>query len=134
MQPRFGGPGEWRRGRSCACLPLLCQGQMHVIPAVANACFPTAWIRARLSFAPEPGIFLLRSAGLGATVFVFEGERNGAEKACALFAEIAVGQLLQGGVVEAVVVDEGMEAIGAAVPQVPEEGAVVEELGVLLEA
>ena len=36
--------------------------------------------------------------------------------------------------VEAVVVDEGVEAIGAAIPEVPEEGAVVEELGVLLEA
>ena len=185
---------------------------MHVVPAVTDACLTTAWIRARLSFAPEPGIFLLWSAGLGASVFVFESERNGAEDARALFAdiagkeegadvladavvevgvpalglvferfpadkdverglafedggefglegsgraealggtgfiglgvvrllldpvaEIAVGQLLQGRVVEPVVVDQGMEAIGAAVPEVPDEGAVVEELGVLLE-
>ena len=31
------------------------------------------------------------------------------------------------------VVDQGVEAIGAAVPEVPDKGAVVEELGVLLE-
>ena len=48
-------------------------------------------------------------------------------------AQVAVGQLLQGGVVESVVVDQGVEAIGAAVPEVPDKGAVVEELGVLLE-
>src|SRR6266446_8191095 len=89
MRPRFGGAGGWMRGRSCACLPLACQGQMHVIPAVADACLTTAWIRTRFSFAPEPGIFLLRSAGLGASIFVFERERNSAEEARALFADIA---------------------------------------------
>src|SRR5438093_2557030 len=89
MRPRCGGTGGWERGRSCAGLPLACQGQMHVIPAVADVCLPTAWIRARLSFAPEPGIFLLRSAGLGAAIFVFERERNGAEEARTLFADIA---------------------------------------------
>ena len=48
-------------------------------------------------------------------------------------AEVAVGELLQGGVVEAVVVDQGVEAIGAAIPEVPDKRAVVEELGMLLE-
>src|SRR5712691_9823637 len=89
MRPRCGGTGGWRRGRSYVCLPLPCQGQMHVIPAVAYACFPTAWIRARLSFAPEPGIFLLQSAGLATSIFVFERKRNGTEEARALFADIA---------------------------------------------
>ena len=62
---------------------------MHIIPAVADACLTTAWIRARLSFAPEPGIFLLRSAGLGAEIFVFERKRHAAEEARPLFADIA---------------------------------------------
>ncbi len=48
-------------------------------------------------------------------------------------AQVAIGQLLQGGVVELMVVDEGVEAIGAAVPEVPDKGTVVEEFGVLLE-
>ena len=46
-------------------------------------------------------------------------------------AEVAVGQLLQGGVVERVDVDQGVEAVGATVPEVPDERAVVEEFGVL---
>ena len=186
---------------------------MHVIPASAYVCLTTAWICTRLRFAPEPGIVLLRSAGLGAAIFVFERERHAAEEARAFFAdiaskqkradvladavvevrvpalgllferfpahkdvewglafedgsefglkgasgteaggssgfvgpgvvgllldpvaEIAVGQLLQGGVVEAVIVDQGVKAIAATIPQVPEEGAVMKELGVLLEA
>lgn len=48
-------------------------------------------------------------------------------------AEVAVGELLQSRVVEAVVVDQGVEAIGTAVPQVPDKRAVMEEFGVLLE-
>jgi hypothetical protein len=36
-------------------------------------------------------------------------------------AEVAVGQLLQGGVVEPAVVDQGVEAIGAAIPDVPDK-------------
>ena len=39
---------------------------------------------------------------------------------------------MQGGVVELVVVDKRVEAIGAAVPEVPNKRAVVEELGMLL--
>ena len=65
---------------------------MHVIPAGADVCLTTAWIRARLRFAPEPGIVLLRSAGLGASIFVFERERHAAEEARALFADIASKQ------------------------------------------
>ena len=44
-----------------------------------------------------------------------------------------VGQFLEGGVVEAVVVDHGGEAVLASVPDVPEERALVEERAVLLE-
>ena len=48
-------------------------------------------------------------------------------------AQVAVGQLLQSAVVKSVVVDQRVKAIGAAVPEVPDKGAVVEEFGVLLE-
>ena len=65
---------------------------MHVIPAGADVCLTTAWIRARLPCAPEPGIVLLRSAGLGAAIFVFERERHAAEEARAFFADIASKQ------------------------------------------
>jgi hypothetical protein len=40
---------------------------------------------------------------------------------------------LQGGVVEFVVIDQGMEAVFAAVPEVPDERALVEQVAVLLE-
>ena len=185
---------------------------MDIIPAVADEFLAAGGIGARLFFAPEPGIVGFGALGFGAAVFVFEFERNRAEKAGSSFAditcqekgadvladavvevgvpalgllferlpadkdverglafedggefglegaggaealggsgfvglgvvglllnpvaEVAVGQLLQGGVVEPVVVDQGVEAIGAAVPEVPDKRAVVEELGVLLE-
>ena len=48
------------------------------------------------------------------------------------FAEVTEGQLFEGAVVEAVVIDEDMEAVLEAVPAVPDEGAVVEEGAVLL--
>jgi hypothetical protein len=47
--------------------------------------------------------------------------------------EVGVGQLFQGGVIELVRVDQYMETIGTAVPEMPDEGTVVEELGVLPE-
>ena len=48
-------------------------------------------------------------------------------------AEVGVGEFLERSVVEAVIVHEHAEAVLAAVPEVPEEGAVVEELAVLVE-
>ncbi len=48
-------------------------------------------------------------------------------------AKVGVGELLERGVVELVVVHDRAEAVLAAVPNVPEEGAVVKQLGVLLE-
>ena len=47
-------------------------------------------------------------------------------------AQVAVGQLLQGGMIELVLIDQDVEAIGTAIPEMPDEGAVVEKLGVLL--
>jgi hypothetical protein len=48
-------------------------------------------------------------------------------------AEVTVCQFLQGGVVKPVVVDQGVEAIGPAIPDVPDKRPIVEEFGVLLE-
>lgn len=47
--------------------------------------------------------------------------------------EVGIGQGLQALVVEPVVVDQAGEAVLATVPEVPDEGAVVEPLAVLLE-
>jgi len=46
--------------------------------------------------------------------------------------QVAVSEFLQHGVVQLMVVDQGVETIGATVPEMPDKGAVVEELGVLL--
>lgn len=48
-------------------------------------------------------------------------------------AEVGVGEFLERGVIELVVVHQDTEAVFAAVPNVPKEGTMVEELGVLLE-
>ena len=47
-------------------------------------------------------------------------------------AEIAICELLQIGVVETVIVDQGMKSISPSVPQVPDERTIEEELSVLL--
>ena len=47
-------------------------------------------------------------------------------------AEIAVSQLLQGGVIELMVIDQSLKTIGPTIPKVPDKGAFVKELGVLL--
>jgi hypothetical protein len=48
-------------------------------------------------------------------------------------AEVAVGELLERGVVESVIVYEGMETVSTSVPKVPDKGAVLEKLAVLPE-
>src|SRR5450755_3084280 len=46
-------------------------------------------------------------------------------------AEIGIDQPLKAGGIEAVIVDEGREAIAQAIPDMPDERAIVEELAVL---
>ena len=185
-------------------LALSGESEMNVIPTIADELFAAHRIGARLSFAPEPGIFILPSMGFCASVLIVEGNGNGAEQPSALLsdiprekegtnvladpivdvrvpglsllfeqlppyknverclafedggefglegtgspearggsgfvgfgvfvllldpvAEVAIGELLQHCVVEAMIVDEGVKPVGATIPEMPDERAIV---------
>src|SRR3954453_8639395 len=53
--------------------------------------------------------------------------------ACDPIADVGIGELLQQALVELVVVDQSREAVAAAIPDMPDEGAVVEQPAMLLE-
>jgi hypothetical protein len=46
-------------------------------------------------------------------------------------AQVAVGQLLEGGVIQLMVIDQGMKPIGPPIPEMPDKGPVVKEFGML---
>lgn len=87
------------------------QRQVDVIPAGSDEVFPTGGVSAGFFFAPEPRVVGFGAVGLGAAVFIFEFERNRAEKTGSTFANTPC-QEERADVLTDAVVDVGMPALG----------------------
>ena len=108
---------------------------MDIIPTVADEFFAAGGVGARLFFAPEPGIVGFGAGGFGASVFVFECERNSAEQARSLFANVAC-QEEGADVLADAVVEVGVPALGLLFDRFPadedvERGLAFEDGGEL---